>query len=273
MGIGLAITVIVCLLAGALIGWLIAHSRTSSEVAEAKAALETHRAGEQRLEQALRSLSSEAIERNNMAFAQLVAPLRENLAKVESQVSKTEHERVDAYAGLREQVELMHRTNVQLRSETAQLVAALRAPQVRGRWGEHQLRRIVEAAGMIERCDFVEQETINTTEGVQRPDMVVKLADGKNVVVDSKVPFSAYLEAMEARDDHIRDERLGAHAKHLRHHIETLSRKSYWEALDSRSSWCSSFPRIRSWTRRSRRTRCCWSTRSNATSCWPHRPP
>ncbi|MGH3426150.1 MAG: DNA recombination protein RmuC, partial [Mycobacteriales bacterium] len=191
------------------------------------------RAGEQRLEQALRSLSAEAIDKNNATFAQLVAPLRENLAKVENQVSRAEHERVDAYAGLREQVELMHRTNVQLRSETAQLVAALRAPQVRGRWGEHRLRRIVEAAGMVERCDFVEQQTLNTADGIQRPDMIVKLADGKNVIVDSKVPFSAYLEAMEARDDHIRNERLGAHAKHMRHHVDALSRKAYWDAMES----------------------------------------
>ncbi len=232
-GLGIAVIVIVCLLAGAAIGWLAAYSRASSQIARSEAALETHQASEKRLEQALRSLSAEAIERNNSAFAQLVAPLKDNLDKVERQVSGAERERVDAYAGLREQVELMHRTNVQLRSETAQLVAALRAPQVRGRWGEHQLRRIVEAAGMVERCDFVEQVSVSTADGILRPDMVVKLADGKNVIVDAKVPFSAYLEAMEARDDHVRSERLTAHAKHVRHHIDTLSAKSYWEAFES----------------------------------------
>ncbi len=233
MGISLAFTVIICLAAGALIGWLAAYSRTGSQIARSQAALETHQASEHRLEQALRSLSVEAIERNNSAFAQLVAPLKDNLNKVERQVGDAERERVDAYAGLREQVELMHRTNVQLRSETAQLVAALRAPQVRGRWGEHQLRRIVEAAGMVERCDFLEQVSVTTADGVQRPDMVVKLADGKNVIVDAKVPFSAYLEAMEARDDHSRSERLSAHAKHMRHHIDALSAKSYWAAFES----------------------------------------
>ncbi len=233
MGISLVIIVIVCLLAGAAIGWLAAYSRTNGQIIRSQAVLETHQASEHRLEQALRSLSAEAIERNNSAFAQLVAPLKENLSKVEHQVAGVERERVDAYAGLREQVELMHRTNVQLRSETAQLVTALRAPQVRGRWGEHQLRRIVEAAGMVERCDFVEQESVTTADGIQRPDMVVKLADGKNVVVDAKVPFSAYLEAMEAREDHTRNERLGAHAKHMRHHIDALSAKAYWKAFDS----------------------------------------
>lgn len=233
MEIWFAAVVMICLAAGAAIGWLAAYSRSSSAVARSVAILETHRSGEQRLEQALRSLSAEAVERNNSAFAALVAPLKDNLNKVERQVSATERERVDAYAGLREQVELMHRTNVQLRTETAQLVTALRAPQVRGRWGEHQLRRIVETAGMVERCDFLEQVSVSTADGTLRPDMVVTLADGKNVIVDAKVPFSAYLEAMEARDDHVRSERLTAHAKHMRHHIDALSAKSYWEAFES----------------------------------------
>jgi len=233
MGIGVIAIVVICLAAGAAIGWFASQAKNGGEAERARAALETHQSNEHRLEQALRSVSQEAIERNNSAFAQLVAPLRENLAKVEHQVSAVERERVDSYAGLREQVELMHRTNVQLRSETAQLVSALRAPQVRGRWGEHQLRRIVEVAGMLDKCDFTEQVTTNTADGVLRPDMVVQLADGKNVVIDAKVPFSAYLEAMEAREEHTRKERLAAHAKHLRHHVDSLAKKAYWEALES----------------------------------------
>jgi DNA recombination protein RmuC len=232
--------VVVGIIAGLAVGWLAAKNRTSAEttklhaeLAAERATLESYRANEQRLEQAIKTLSRDAIRENNQTFAQLVAPLREDLAKVEHHVSQVERTRVDAYSGLREQVDLMHRTNIQLRTETAQLVAALRAPQVRGRWGEHQLRRIVEAAGMVEQVDFSEQVTMNTLDGgVQRPDMVVKLADGKHLIVDAKAPISAYLEAMEARDEIARNERLQAHAKHLRSHVETLSCKEYWAAFD-----------------------------------------
>jgi len=113
------------------------------------------------------------------------------------------------------------------------LVSALRAPQVRGRWGEHQLRRIVEASGMLEHCDFQEQVSA-TSEGRQlRPDLVVHLAGGKQVVVDSKAPFSAYLDAMECRDEASRDAQLDLHAKHLRGHVDQLSKKEYWRAFDS----------------------------------------
>jgi DNA recombination protein RmuC len=123
----------------------------------------------------------------------------------------------------------MRQTNEQLRTETAQLVTALRAPQVRGRWGEMQLRRAVEAAGMTEHIDFVEQETVESADGRLRPDLVVRLVGGKNVVVDSKVAFSGYLEAMEAKDESTRAARLKAHARQLKTHIDQLAAKSYWE--------------------------------------------
>jgi DNA recombination protein RmuC len=184
------------------------------------------------LEQSLRALSHESIAQNNTAFAQLVAPIRESLAKVEAQVGEVEKDRVEAYATLRQQVRHMHQTSEQLRVETSQLVAALRAPQVRGRWGEHQLRRIVEVSGMVEHCDFTEQATSTTIDGTLRPDMVVTLAGGKNVVVDAKVPFSAYLEAMESRDERHRSTRLDAHARHLRSHVDALGSKAYWERFD-----------------------------------------
>src|SRR5439155_14938585 len=114
-----------------------------------------------------------------------------------------------------------------------QLVAALRAPQVRGRWGEHQLRRIVEAAGMLEHCDFTEQVTATDDGRVVRPDMVVRLAGGKQVVVDAKAPFDAYLSAMEARDERTRNGHLDQHARHLRMHVDQLAAKSYWDAFDT----------------------------------------
>lgn len=233
MNVWLVLTVLLCLAAGFGIGWLASAARRGDESARLRATLEAQQAGEQRFEQAMKSLSHDALSHHNASFSQLVAPLQENLSKVERQVSTVEKDRIDAYSGLREQIELMHRSNIQLRSETAQLVAALRAPQVRGRWGEQQLRRIVEAAGMVERCDFAEQVTTVTDDGLVRPDMVVTLAGGKHVVVDAKVPFSAYLEAMEARDDNARSERLTAHAKHLRHHVDALASKSYWEKLEA----------------------------------------
>src|SRR5262249_29160526 len=126
----------------------------------------------------------------------------------------------------------MRQTSEQLRVETAQLVTALRAPPVRGRWGELQLQRVVEAAGMVEHCDFVTQQTSSTEDGVLRPDLVVQLAGGKRVVVDAKVSFAGYLEAMEAREESVRVERLRAHARHLRAHIDSLAGKAYWERFD-----------------------------------------
>jgi DNA recombination protein RmuC len=123
----------------------------------------------------------------------------------------------------------MSRTSEQLRTETTQLVSALRAPQVRGRWGELQLRRVVESAGMLEHVDFSEQESATTPDGRLRPDLVVKLAGGKNVVIDSKVAFNGYLEAMEARDEATHRTRLQAHARHFRTHIESLGAKKYWD--------------------------------------------
>jgi DNA recombination protein RmuC len=217
------------LLAGAVIGWLAARVKSASESGQLRATLAASRAAEQRLEQSLRALSQDAISQNNAVFAQLVAPIRESLAKVEEQVGDVERRRVDAYAALRQQVLHMHETSEQLRTETSQLVSALRAPQVRGRWGEHQLRRIVEVAGMVEHCDFAEQPTSSTPDGVLRPDLVITLAGDKHVVVDAKVPFSAYLEAMESRDDRQRANRLDAHARHLRSHVDALGSKAYWE--------------------------------------------
>jgi DNA recombination protein RmuC len=230
--IALFLLVVVCLAAGGAVGWLAARSRTAAETARLQATLDATRVSEQRLEQSLRTVSADALAHHSAEFARLVAPLTSTLWKVEQQVAAVERDRVDAYAGLREQVREVHATSEQLRTETRQLVTALRAPQVRGRWGEHQLRRIVEAAGLLEHCDFTEQAVSTTEEGTLRPDMVVTLAGGKHVVVDSKVPFNAYLEAMEARDEAARGDRLTAHARALRGHVDALSAKSYWSRFD-----------------------------------------
>jgi DNA recombination protein RmuC len=232
MDVTLLFVVVICLTAGAVIGWLAAQSRTATETARLQATVEAARSSEQRLEQSLRALSADALHHHSAEFSRLVAPLQNTLSKVEQQVAAVERDRVDAYAGLREQVKLAHVTSEQLRTETRQLVTALRAPQVRGRWGEHQLRRVVEAAGLLEHCDFTEQPVSTTVDGTLRPDLVVTLAGGKNVVVDAKVPFNAYLEAMEARDDGTRNDRLAAHARALRGHVDALSAKAYWTRFE-----------------------------------------
>jgi DNA recombination protein RmuC len=232
--------------------------RAEAEAAATAAALDVERAGEGRLREAFAALSGEALARNNEAFVQLaearlkeastaatgdlaqrqqaieglVAPLRDTLGKVEAQIREVERGRVGAYSTLLEQVATMRQTSEQLRTETAQLVTALRAPQIRGRWGELQLRRVVESAGMLEHCDFTEQPTSATQDGVLRPDLVVHLAGGKNVVVDSKVAFSGFLEASEARDEATREARLKAHARHLRTHVDQLAAKAYWERFE-----------------------------------------
>ena len=164
------------------------------------------------------------------AIDALVGPLRDSLAKVQLQLAEAEKGRTTSDTALREQVRAMSHASEQVRSETSLLVTALRAPQIRGRWGEMQLERVVEAAGMAEHVDYVTQASATAEDGsIQRPDLVVMLSGGKNVVVDSKVAFSAYLEAMEARDEATHDARMKAHARHLRTHLDSLSAKAYWE--------------------------------------------
>ena len=169
------------------------------------------------------------LEKRQEAISEMVKPVRESLDKVDSKIADMEKARADAYGSLTAQVRSLLETQTQLRSETSNLVKALRSPIVRGRWGEIQLRRVVEMAGMLDHCDFEEQESVNTEDGRLRPDMIVRLPGGKNIVVDAKAPLSAYLEAIEAPDEVIRKERLMAHASQIRTHIEALTRKAYWE--------------------------------------------
>jgi DNA recombination protein RmuC len=161
----------------------------------------------------------------------LVEPLKEALARVEIQLRETDAARSRSHAALAEQVTMARQSSEQLRAQTQSLVTALRRPEARGRWGEMQLRRVVELAGMSARCDFDEQVAVATDDGAQRPDMVIRLAGGKNIVVDSKVSLAAYLEAAEAADSGLRAVRLDAHARHLREHVDRLAAKAYWAAL------------------------------------------
>jgi DNA recombination protein RmuC len=191
---------------------------------------------EEQVKEAFTRLSGEALQKTQAQFLDLAdhrfkqagRPLTETLTKVEQQMQEIERNRAEAQGVLRQQIESVRLTGEQLKNETAALVSALRKPQARGRWGELQLKRVVELAGMTDRCDFIEQLSVTTADGMLRPDLVVRLVGDKSIVVDSKVTLAAYLEAYDAADDDTRDARLAAHAKHLRQHVDALAAKSYW---------------------------------------------
>jgi DNA recombination protein RmuC len=186
---------------------------------------------EGRIKEAAAALTGDAAVRDT-ALGALLDPMSAALQRVEGQLRDVEKERQLAYVGLREQVSAMRVSSEQLQYETKSLVNALRAPQVRGRWGELQLERVVQLAGMVEHCDFSTQVTATGADGPIRPDMVVHLAGGKSIVVDAKVPFAAYLEAVESRDPDTHAERLTAHARQLRAHVDVLAAKAYWAAFE-----------------------------------------
>ena len=163
------------------------------------------------------------------AFRQLLEPLNRTLEAVRSQLTATEHARAEGNAALGAQVHAMREDAERLRGQTSQLVTALHAAQVRGRWGEVQLRRVVEVAGMVAHVDFVEQVNVRTDDGTMRPDMLVRLAGGKQVVVDAKVPFLGFLEASATDDPAVRATAMAAHARQLRAHVDSLAAKRYWE--------------------------------------------
>lgn len=159
--------------------------------------------------------------RREQAIATLVQPITETLKKFDTQIQEVERTRVGAHARLDEQLRALH-------TETTSLVKALRSPNVRGQWGELQLRRVVEAAGLIEHCDFTVKESVTGEDGRLTPDLIVRLPGGRNVVVDAKVPATAYLAAQEANDDAARLARLKEHARQMRDHVNRLGNKAYW---------------------------------------------
>lgn len=173
------------------------------------------------------------LENRQKAVVDLVTPVRDSLNKVDAQIQQLEVERGKAYSALHTQVQSLITTQKELQSETGNLVRALRTPNVRGRWGEIQLRRVVEIAGMLSYCDFSEQETVTTDTGRIRPDLIVNLPGGKKVVVDAKTPLQAFLDAFETTDEDTRRACLANHARQVRDHIETLSDKRYWAQFES----------------------------------------
>ena len=166
------------------------------------------------------------------AITHLLQPLQETLSKYEQGLRQLELERKGAYATLAEQVRQLGSSNEKLRQETGNLVTALRSPQTRGRWGELQLRRVVEMAGMLAHCDFEEQVSVDTPDGRLRPDVVVKLPGGAQVVVDAKVPLEAFLRSVDASDEETRKIELVAHARQLRTHVDQLAKREYWNQFD-----------------------------------------
>ena len=260
---------VLCFIAGFAIAWLIWHGRSAARAADLQARLETERKSSdeklaliedsrQRLSDAFKALSADALARNNQSFlelagatlartqeaargdlelrqqaiADLVAPVRQSLEKVDSKILELEKSRAGAYAGLSEQVRALVEGQAQLRGETGKLVTALRSPSARGRWGEIQLRRVVEMAGMLEYCDFTSQATLFGDDGRLRPDLLVRLPAGKTIVVDAKTPLDGYLQAIEAPEEGLRKMRLADHARQVRGHMTQLARKSYWDQFD-----------------------------------------
>lgn len=187
-------------------------------------------------QETLRRFQSEAqgdLNARQKAVSDMVAPVHDSLKRVDAQIHQMEIARGEAYGDLKAQVQSLIVTQKELQSETGNLVRALRTPNVRGRWGEIQLRRVVEIAGMLPYCDFAEQETVTSDAGRFRPDLVVKLPGGKNVVVDAKTPLQAFLEAFETTDEEARRKCLLNHARQVRDHMEILSGKKYWEQFEA----------------------------------------
>ena len=240
-------------------------TRAEQEVAAGAATLEAERiAAERRLEELrgeqsrqseqFQALAAKALQHNNEAFLtladqrlkasqdtqaaelakrttevqQLVEPIKATLDKVAVSIAESDKSRATSHAGLMEQVRLANATSQQLQTETRTLVGALKAPQARGAWGEMQLRRVVELAGMLERVDFDTQVSRDTDDGIQRPDMVIHLAGGKQIVVDAKVSLAAFLDGSQSDEPDVAAARLTAHARHLRKHVDLLASKAYW---------------------------------------------
>ena len=183
--------------------------------------------------QAAQIQASGDLEKRQHAVEQLVAPLKEQLGRVDSQLLRLDQERRESRGRLEAQLRTLNETGERLRTETGSLVTALRKPNARGQWGQMQLRNVVELAGMVRHCDFAEQSPVAGDDSVLRPDLIVRLPGGKQVVVDAKAPLQGVLDAYEARDEPEREQHLRDHARLLRKHVRSLADKAYWAGLDT----------------------------------------
>jgi DNA recombination protein RmuC len=216
----------------------LAESRTENAVLRER--LDQREKQSASLETQLQALCAGALHDNSETFLALAAsalekqqqPIHESLERVGAHLREIETKREGAYRGLLAHVEDLLKAQADLRQETARLVGALRSPAQRGRWGEVQLRRVVELAGMVEYCDFIQQPTLpGGEEGALRPDLIIRLPSRRSIIVDAKVPLEAYLAAVESHDDRARAARLREHAEQVRGHLAALSAKSYWSRL------------------------------------------
>ena len=172
------------------------------------------------------------LELRQQSIQYLVEPIREALAKTQAQIEQIEKERHNSFGRLSEQIHGMMQDQAALRTETGRLMSALRTPGVRGQWGELSLRRIVELAGMSEHCDFTEQVQRNQGERSIRPDMIIRMPDAREMIVDAKAPMDAYLDAVNASLESERQRHLQRHARHVREHVRALAAKRYWEQFE-----------------------------------------
>ena len=237
---------LVFLLVGLAVGgiavWLILRARVLSlrtELEHERRAVAGEIAARERLETSLKALSAdlqrdarEDLESRQRSVERMIAPLKESLEKVTSGLQELERGRSAASGALSAQIRDLVEAQARLQGETASLASAMRASGTRGRWGEVQLRRVVELAGMVSYCDFVEQATFSAGERVLRPDLVVRLPGGRNIVIDAKVPFDAYIQASNETTEEARRAQLALHARTLRDHIARLSAKAYWEPFE-----------------------------------------
>ncbi len=178
-------------------------------------------------------LRTRALRRRDAGLDQLVAPLAEQLQRVDRQLLALDQERRETRGRLEEQIRTLAQTGERLRAETGALVSALRKPNVRGQWGQMQLRKVVELAGMVRHCDFIEQASLHGSDGDRRPDLIVNLPGAKHILVDAKAPLQGVLDAYEAPDEETRAAHLQAHARLLRRHVAQLADKAYWASLQS----------------------------------------
>jgi len=220
---------------GGLIVWLVSLTRVARDTFASLSAEALRQNNQSFLALAQTKLgefqvtASSDLEKRQKAVGDLVRPIHDALARVDGKLHEVEKDRIASYSGLLEQVKAMAQTQQALQAETGNLVKALRAPQVRGRWGEIQLRRVVEMAGMLDYCDFVEQARVESEDGRLQPDLIIRLPGDKTIVVDAKSPLAAYLDASEGNcEDGARELLLKKHARQVRDHMVKLGAKAYW---------------------------------------------